>query len=54
MKYYLIHQEVVYRVLKMPIILRKSRISADFGAVQVGPPILIGAEPGLGCQTEGQ
>ena len=37
---------------KMPIILGKSRISVDFGAVYVGPPIQIEAELGLGCQTE--
>ena len=53
-KYYLKHQEVVYRAPKMPIILGKSRISADFGAVYVGPPIRIGAELGLCCQTEGK
>ena len=51
-KYYLNHQEVVYRAPKMPIILGKSRISADFGAVYVGPPIRIGAELGLCCQNE--
>ena len=33
MKYYLKHQEVVYRAPKMPIILGKLRISVDIGAV---------------------
>ena len=54
MKYYLKHQEVVYRAPEMPTILGKSRISDDFGAVYVGPPIRMGAELGLGCQTEGK
>ena len=54
MKYYLKHQEVVYRAPKMPIILGKSQISADFGAVYVGPPIQIEAELGLGCQSGGK
>ena len=36
----------------MPINLGKLRISADFGAAYVSPPIEIGAELGLGCQTE--
>ena len=53
-KYYLKHQEAVYRAPEMQIILGKSRIRADFGAVYVGPPIRMGAELGLGCQTEGK
>ena len=52
MKYYLKHQEVVYRAPEMQIILGKSRIRADFGAVYEGPPIRIGVEPDLCCQTE--
>ena len=54
MKYSLKHQEVVYRAPKMLIILGKLRISADFGAVYIGPLIEIGAELGLGCQSEGK
>ena len=50
-KYYLKHQEVVYRAPKMPIILGKSRISADFGAVYVGPPIRIGADLGFAAKV---
>ena len=51
-KYYLKHQEVVYIAPKLPIILGKLRIRGDFGAVYVSPPIQMGAELGLCCQTE--